>query len=135
MSNEHEEFASSRSPKRKFAESMEHGDNVPGPPPGPPPAYSPPSNKQFSGDNERSSIARFPSPPTYSAVDERGAQGKEITATQSSEKAGEGAREMMEMQTKGNVPRLISTMSMDSKGKQDDAMDVDDLGSPGLEKQ
>lgn len=36
---------------------------------------------------------------------------------------------MTEMQTKGNVPRLISTMSMDTsiRGEENDDMVVDDL--------
>lgn len=119
---EHQEFASPQSPKRKFDE-MGQGDNVPALPTGPPPAYSPPINGQFSGGDEKSGFADFPSPPTYNDFDKKG--GKEVEVPEKKE----GHGEMVEMQTKGNVPRLISTMSMDIREPRDDAMDVDNLRS------
>ena len=126
FSDEHMEYYSPRSPKRKFDESMEDSSHVPGPPPGPPPGYTPQANGQFGGGDEKSRMADFPSPPTYSAVDER--SGREMEAGRKME----APREMMEMQTKTNVPRLISTMSTDTKGSADDAMDVDDMASSAL---
>lgn len=119
---EHREFASPRSPKRKFDESMGRSDNVPPPPAGPPPAYSPPANGPFGGGDEKSAFAGFPSLPTYNEIDEKGEKGGEGAGNK------EESREV-EMQTKENVPRLISTMSMDVREKGDDAMDVDDLKS------
>ena len=119
---EHQEFESPRSPKRKFDETMGQTDNVPPPPAGPPPAYSPPVQGQLGGV-EKNGFTGLISPPTYSAV--YGRSGKEAEVLEKKEEP----REMMEMHATGNVPRLISTMSMDSSmsGGENDDMDVDDL--------
>ena len=104
---------------------MGQTDNVPPPPAGPPPAYFPPAEGQFSGGGERNGLTGFISPPTYSEF--YGRNGKETEVIDKEE-----PREMMEMQTKGNVPRLMSTMSMDTsvRGGGNDDMDVDDLKDP-----
>ena len=144
------------SPKRKF-EGDGNGEErllirwedeagVPPPPSGLPPAYSPPANGEWVAGDDKNGLGGFPSPPTYNTTDGKAAawggeksgfrvveDGKEMTMRGGELGEGEG-QEVKEMTTKGDVPRLILTMSMDVRegdGK-DDSMDVDDLQSPGL---
>lgn len=145
------------SPKRKF-EGEGNGEErfmvrwedeagVPPPPSGLPPAYSPPANGEWVVGDDKNGLGGFPSPPTYNTTDGKAAawggeksgfrvveDGKEEMTMRGGE-LGEGqGQEVKEMTTKGDVPRLISTMSMDVRegnGKED-SMDMDDLQSPGL---
>lgn len=117
------------------------------PPSGPPPAYNPLANREWGVGDDKNGLGGFPSPPTYNTGDGKAAawggekswfrivENENEQMTTRGGELGEGQeQEMKEMTTKGDVPRLISTMSMDVRegnGKED-SMDVDDLQSPGL---
>lgn len=145
------------SPKRKFERDgngeerlmvrWEDGASVPPPPSGPPPAYSPPVNGEWGVGDDKNGLGEFPSPPTYNTADGKAAawgveksgfrvlEDEKEEMTMRGGELGEGqGQEMKEMTTKGDVPRLISTMSMDVRegNVKEDSMDVDDLQSSGL---